>query len=209
MGEDKIRLFAFRGWGSVIAEAILTIAKIPYDIVEVDPTVPGESLDRLRAVNPLGQLPTLALPGGAVLTESAAITLYAADLAPEAGLAPAPGDPDRAAFLRWLAFLVAALYPTFTYGDDPGRWVTTAPKELRASTDAHRVALWKQLEGEAKGPWFLGDRSSALDVFISVMTRWRPGRAKLAEACPKLVSIARAMDERPDLRDVWARNFDG
>ncbi|MFT3774005.1 MAG: glutathione S-transferase family protein [Minicystis sp.] len=207
--QTKWRLFAARGWGSAIAEAMLTLAAIPYEREEIDPSAPGPDRDRLLAANPLGQLPTLVLPDGTPLTESAAITLRAAEIAPHAGLAPAADDADRTAFLRWLVFLVAALYPTFTYGDDPKRWVTTASDELRKSTDAHRVALWQQLERAAVGPWFLGARFSAIDVYISVMTRWRPGRAKLAEACPKLLAIARAVDDKPELAPVWAKNFEG
>jgi GST-like protein len=200
-------LFGARGWGSVLAEATLTLAGIPYTRDEVDPRVPGPALDRLRAANPLCEIPTLVLPDGVVLTESAAIVLHVAELAPHAGLAPAPGAPDRAAFLRWLTYVVAAIYPTFTYGDVPTRYVT-AGDELRASTDARREQLWRHLETVAGAPWFLGDRFSALDVYVAVMTRWRPRRAWFAAHCPRLSAIARATDARPDLAPVWAANFD-
>ena len=190
-------LFVARGWGSAITEATLTVAGIAYERVEVDPNAPGEGRDRLRAANPLGQLPTIVLPDGAVLTESAAIVLRAADLAPHAGLAPAPLDPERTAFLRWLAFLVGAVYPTFTYGDEPTRWVATASDELRRSTDEHRKALWKQLEGEASAPWFLGPRFWAINLYVAVMTRWRPGRAWFQEHCPRLTAISDAAFRRP------------
>lgn len=201
------RLLAARGWGSAITEAVLTLAGIPYERDLLDPS-PGPGRDRLLAVNPLGQLPTVVLPDGKVLTESAAIVLRAADLAPHAGLVPAPDAPERTAFLRWLVFIVAALYPTFTYGDEPKRWTEAGSDELRKSTDAHRVVLWQQLEREAVGPWFLGERFSALDVYVSVMTRWRPGRKRLAETCPKLLAIAAAVDARPELVPVWKANFD-
>jgi GST-like protein len=105
-------------------------------------------------------------------------------------------------------FLVAALYPTFTYGDEPKRWTETGSDELRRSTDAHRLSLWQQLERAAVGPWFLGDRFSAIDVYVSVMTRWRPGRAWIQETCPKLFAAAKGVDERPDLAEVWRANFD-
>jgi GST-like protein len=202
------RLFAARGWGSAIAEAALAIAGIAYEREEIDPAAPGPGRDRLLAANPLGQLPTLVLPDGAVLTESAAIVLRAADLAPAAGLAPAPDDPERPAFLRWLVFLVAALYPTFTYGDEPTRWVAASSDELRRSTDAHRLALWRQLEAAVAGPWFLGERFSALDIYVAVMTRWRPGRAWFAGHCPRLLAVAKAADQRPELVAIVAANFD-
>jgi GST-like protein len=199
------RLFAARGWGSAIAEGALTLAGIAYERELIDPSKP-EDRERLLALNPLGQLPTLVVPCGQVLTESAAIVLAAADLAPGCGLVPA-GVAERQVFFRWLAFLVAAVYPTFTYGDEPARWVTTAPDELRRSTDEHRKALWGQLERAVVGPWFLGEQSSAIDLYVGIMTRWRPGRAWFAEHCPRLTAIAKAMDQRPELAAVWAANF--
>jgi GST-like protein len=202
------RVFAVRGWGSVIAEAVLTVAGIPFERDEADPSVPGPGRDRLLAANPLGQLPTVVLPDGTILTESAAIVLRAADLAPHAGLAPLPDEPGRTAFLRWLVFLVAALYPTFTYGDDPKRWVQTGSDELRRSTDDHRKTLWQQLESIAGAPWLLGESFSALDIYVCAMSRWRPGRAWFSEHCPRLLTIAQAVDRRPDLAPVWAANFD-
>ena len=201
------RVLAARGWGSAIAEAVLTACGIAYERELVDPSTPGPDRDRLRTLNLLGQLPTVVLPDGSVLTESAAIALYACERSPHAGLVPPPGDGRRAELLRWLMFLVAALYPTFTYGDEPKRWVATAEGELRRSTDEHRKELWRTLEGVAASPWFLGDRFTVLDLYVGVMTRWRPGRAWFAEHCPKLDAIARAVDARPDLAGVWAANF--
>jgi len=199
------KLFAHRGWGSAIAEAILAVAGIPYEREDVDMAGPRE---RLRAVNPLGQLPTLVLPDGQILTESAAIALYVNDLVPEAGLVPPPGAPERAPFLRWLAFLVAAVYPTFTYGDEPATWTASGADELRRSTDDHRMALWRQLEAVAGAPWFLGERFSALDLYVGVMVRWRPGRPWFAAHCPKLDAIGTATEARSEVRAVWSANFD-
>jgi GST-like protein len=201
------RVIGCRGCGSVIVEALLVLAGIAYDREEVDYTVAGPARDRLLAVNPLGQVPTVILPSGAVLTESAAIALHLDELVPAAGLLPAPGDPQRAEALRWLVFLVAAVYPTFSYGDEPAKWVGDAGPRLRDATLAHRKALWQQLEAAARGPWFLGPRRSLLDVYVAAMTRWRPGRAWFAEACPRLTAIATALDGEPRLRALWAANF--
>ncbi len=204
------RLIATAGAGSTLIEAALELAGLPYDVEEIDYAAPGPGQDRLRALNPLGQVPTLLLPDGAVMTESAAMMLLIADRAPGAGLVPPPDDPTRPPFLRWLIFLVASLYPTFTYGDDPFRWVSddAAGSELRRSTDEHRQRLWRQVEGSIDpAPWFLGSQFSALDIYVCVMTRWRPRRAWFAEQCPKLHAVATALDRDPRLARVWQRNF--
>jgi GST-like protein len=202
-------LLTRRGWGSAIIEAAFEIAGLPYR-AEVIAAVEGEpDRDRLLALNPLGQLPTLLLPDGSVMTESAAMILHLAETAPETGLAPAVGSANRAAYLRWLIFIVAAIYPTFTYGDEPARYLEdeAAQKALRAATDEQRETLWRQVEGEAKGPWFLGAEFSAIDLYIWIMTRWRPRRVWFAEACPKLTAIAHALDHDPRFAGLLARNW--
>lgn len=205
--EPPWRLFGTRGCGSAIVEAALILGDIAYEREEVDYTRPGPARDRLLAHNPLGQVPTLVMPDGKVMTESCAIALHLDELAPAAGLLPPPGDPLRREALRWLVFLVAAVYPTFTYGDDPAKWIGDAGPALREATSAHRERLFHQVESAAGSPWFLGARFSILDVYLCVMTRWRPRRAWFAEHCPRLTAIATAVDDDPRLRALWAANF--
>jgi GST-like protein len=195
-----------RGCGSAIVEAALVIAKIPYEREEVNYGT-SEGHEKLAEVNPLAQVPTVVLPDGTIMTESAAIILYVDGLVPELGLVPAVRDPLRRELLRWLMFLVAAVYPTFTYGDDPKKWVGDAGDSLRTSTDEHRKSLWRLVEGAVRGPWFLGNTPSALDIYVAVMTRWRPSRAWFAENCPRLHAIAKAVDGDERLAAVWATNF--
>jgi len=197
------RVLATRGCGSSIVEAALVLCGVAYDREELDYTR-DEDRAKLSAVNPLAQVPTLVMPDGGVMTESAAIAIYLDELYPAAGLLPRPGDASRRDALRWLVFFVAAVYPTFTYGDEPAKW---AGPELRESTNRHREKLWRQVEGEVRGPWFLGDRFSMLDVYVGVMTRWRPRRGWFVQNCPKLAAIATAVDSDPRLAALWAANF--
>lgn len=204
------KLLGCVGCGSAIVEAALVLAKIPYDREEAN-YEKTEGHDKLVAAgNPLAQVPTVTLPDGTVMTESAAIILYIDGLVPELGLVPAVRDPLRRDALRWLMFLVAAVYPTFTYGDDTSKWVgdaVDANDKLRESTDEHRQSLWRLVEGAVRGPWFLGEQPSALDLYVAVMTRWRPRRAWFAEHCPRLHAIAVEVDRDPRLQQVWATNF--
>ena len=204
------KLFARPGWGSVLVEAQLAWYDLPYQIEEVnDLFVSAAARDTLRPVNPLAQVPTLVLPGGQVMTESAAITLHLADATGRSDLVPLAGETVRPAFLRWLIFTVANIYPTFTYADDPARFVSVsaARDPFRAATDAYAQRLWHQVESAARAPWFLGERFSALDIYVSVMTRWRPRRGWFETETPKLFAIAHRADGRPELVEVWKRNW--
>jgi GST-like protein len=203
------RLITTKGCGSTIVEAALTLARLPFEVEEIDYGEPGPAQDRLRALNPLCQVPTLLLPDGAVMTESAAMILHIADRAPEAGLVPGPDDPRRPAFLRWLIFMVAVIYPTYTYGDEPAKWVgETAGPALRDSTDRHREAMWRYVhEQTSPSPWLLGERFSALDLYVAVMTMWRPRGGWFEANTPKLAAIREGVAAMPELTQVWRRNF--
>jgi GST-like protein len=203
-------LYGASGSGSMVVEAALALAGAPVRIIDVPWEQTGWESSVLKDLNPLGQLPTLLLPSGEVMTESAAIVLHVADRSPGTNLAPPADHPDRTAFLRWLVFLVSAVYPTFTYGDVPKRWVDgdeEAGKKLRKGTDEHRQMLWRYLEGIVGEPWFLGETFSALDVYIWLMRWWRPGREWFAAECPRLDAVGRRSEALPAVAQVQGRNF--
>jgi GST-like protein len=196
-------------WGSAIVEAQLVWYGLPFRMEPVGDLLkdPG-ARPALEKVNPLAQVPTLVLPDGTVMSESAAITLLLADVTGKDSLVPGPHAPERAAFLRWLVFLVANLYPTFTYADIPGRFVPmeAAQPGFLATVEAYREKLWRQVEGEVKGPWFLGGRFSALDLYLGIMTMWEPRRPWFAAHTPKIAAAVARAEVQPVLADFWKRN---
>ncbi|QAY76027.1 glutathione S-transferase family protein [Sphingosinicella sp. BN140058] len=209
MDSNRYVLFGVKGWGSAITEAQLELCQAPYELVEVDGfDTPSAARDRLLAYNPLAQVPTLVLPDGVVMRESAAIALLLSERHPQAGLAPPTGSAERPFFLRWLVWLVANVYPTFTFADYPERWVRSEREDFAQAVGAYRRRLWQQLEAElGEGPWTLGERFSVLDVYLGVMTHWRPRRAWFAQNCRRIHAIALGTDAHPVLGPVLQRNF--
>ena len=204
------RLWGRAGWGSSLVEAQLAWYGLPFTFEAVEDLFRTPDADaKLKKVNPLAQVPTLEMPDGSVMSESAAITILLADVTGKDSLVPTGAGSERAAFLRWLVFIVANIYPTFTYADDPARFVSVnaARDPFRAATDAYALRLWRQVETAAKAPWFLGERFSALDIYIDIMTRWRPKRGWFESEMPHLFAIARRADQVRELAEVWKRNF--
>lgn len=198
------------GWGSAIVEAQLAWYGLPFRVQDSGNLFEDEmARARLARLNPLGQVPVLEVPGGAVLTESAAITLHLADLTGRDDLVPGPAAPERAAFLRWLVYLVANIYPCFTFADVPERFVTTegAAQPFREAVDTHLRRLWSHAEAACGRPHFLGERFSALDIYLSVMTQWRPRPAWFAENTPFLSAAALRAAEHPVLSPILRRHF--
>jgi len=198
------------GWGSAIVEAQLAWYGLPFRLEDSgDLLASDEARTRLAPLNPLAQVPVLVLPHGQALTESAAITLHLADLTGRDDLVPGPRAPERADFLRWLVFLVANIYPTFTYGDIPARFVKAegAGEGFRAELDTYAQRLWRMVQSAAGAPHFLGPRFSAIDLYLAVMTRWRPGPQWFAEHAPTLAAASQRAAEAPAVAAVMARNF--
>lgn len=200
-----MKLYGVPAWGSAIVETMRALVGEPYDFVDVEGfDHPGAAQDRLAAVNPLRQVPTLMLDDGEVLTETAAIALWLAGR--HAGLAPAPGSAEHRRFLRLLIWIVANLYPTFTYGDYPERWAPSAQDELTDATNTHRERLYRWLEEQVVGPYVLGEQASALDCYAAVIIDWRPGHPWFAENTPRLFGAAQLMRRDPRLAAVMAHN---
>ena len=204
-----MRLHGYPGSGSAIVEAQLAVYRMPVTLLDGDPAEDTAARARIAPLNPLLQVPVVEMEDGSVMTESAAITLHLADLTGRDDLVPGPDAPERASFLRWLIFLVANIYPCFTYADDPSRFVPDpdAARAFRAAVDDHEKRLWQQVEDAAVGPWFLGERFSAIDIYLAVMSHWRPRQAWFADHAPKLAAAARAAQGRPDVGPVIARHF--
>ncbi|WP_284163967.1 glutathione S-transferase family protein [Frigidibacter sp. SD6-1] len=201
------------GWGSALVELQLAWYGLPCALIETgDLFDSAEARERLGKLNPRAQIPTLILPSGEVMTESAAITLHLADVTGRDDLVPGPGATERAAFLRWLVFIVANIYPCHTFADDPSRFVADpeAAKAYRVRIDDHHRTLWREVAAvvaDRGGPWFLGHRFSALDLYLAVLTNWRPGKDWFATEAPGLLAIGRAAAGRPEVAGAMKRNF--
>jgi GST-like protein len=204
----KIQLLGCQSCGSTIAEIFFSLAGISYEREEVDYDKPGPQRDKLLSLNPLGQVPTIVMPDGFILTETLAVAHYVHRQRPDLKLIPA-GEKEYLPFYRWATFLVTSIYPTFTYGDSPEKWVSDAKAaaSLRESTDRERENNWRMLEAAAVGPYFLGETFSAIDIYLAVMTNWRPRNGWFTEHCPKIHRIAQKARQLPGVKEIYARDF--
>ena len=203
-------LISSKGCGSAIVEMAFALADLPVRVTEIPYGEPGPERDRLLSLNPLGQVPVLVLPSGAVLTESAAMVLHLNDLAPAAGLLPPQGDARRPEALNQLIAVVAAIYPTVTFSDPPENWTLPGPpaETLGKQLGDRKEGLWRRLDATAvPKPFLYGERPGAVDLYVAVMTHWRPGPAWFAQNTPKLAGIARAVADVPQLAPIMTHHF--
>lgn len=199
------------GSGSVPVEAALTLIGAPYRVEEFVTYTSETERARIAPHNPMRQVPVLMTPEGETITESAAILLWLTERHPEARLAPPPGDPRRGQFLRWMAFIPAEIYSMYWVRDVPSRLVGDDPA---AQTEVDRRTLeriadcWRVMEGQTRPDRFiLGDELTVLDLYMAVVSRWRPMRRRFHEVAPRLGRVARRVDALPDLQAFWAERF--
>jgi glutathione S-transferase len=121
------------------------------------------------AVNPMGKVPAIK-HGDVVVTEGAAICAYLADTLPQAGLAPAPGGKERGAYYRWLFFGAGCVEPAASNK----ALGFVAPEDRKGmlgygSMDDVLNALELAL---SNGPYILGEKFSAVDVYLGAQIGW-------------------------------------
>lgn len=208
--EKSLTVYGALGSGSVPVEAALTLIGQPYQVIEAATWEQDEAvLARVKAVNPMLQIPALVLPSGEILTESAAILIWLADAWPQAGLAPVVGDPARGQFLRWMAF-VSGIYGFYWVKDDPARLAPdpTAQPVLVERTNARILDCWAAMNSQVSpGRYILGEALSVLDLYVAVVSRFRPRRQRFYEAAPKLEAVVKAVDADPRLTAFWAERY--
>ena len=205
-----LTLYGARASGSVAVESTLTLLGLPYSLIEGATWAEPQARDRVAPVNPMRQIPTLVLPGGEVMTESAAILIDLADRHPQARLAPAVDDPARRQFLRWMVYVSSAIYSLHWIKPDVGR--IGAPAKARdAVVDAvhDRIAYcWAHMDSQLKpGRYLLGDQLTVLDLYVTVVSRFGPWRERFYTAAPRMTAVVRRVDEDPRLASFWRERF--
>ena len=205
-------LHTSEGSGGFAVQAVLEEAKADYRVVKVDTGKGEHRKPSFLKLNPMGQVPVLELPGGGVMTESAAMVIYLADRLVGGRLAPKPVSRKRADYLRWLTFLGVNVYTAdlrYFYSDR----YTTEPK----GADGVKGAGLRDMEAQfdilnkavGKGPYVLGNRYSAVDPYLLMLCTWHPqpadmlrGRKNLARLC-ETVKARKAIASINAFHKLW------
>ena len=206
-------LFGAKGSGSVSAEAALTLAAIEFRSVDAASwgSSPGPGVEELRRVNPLCQIPTLQLPDGSVLTESAAILIHLGLQHPATGLLPVDAAA-RAQAIRGLVYVAANCYAAIGVIDFPERFCADADeatgKRIKAGTTQRLHYLWEVFADTFPARPFLGGQHlGALDLLAAVVSKWSGSRKHLATARPAFSALLARIESDPRVAPVFARHW--
>ena len=203
-------LYGAAASGSVAVEAALTLLNIPFELIEGATWDSEAARKRVGRHNAMRQIPTLVLPGGEIMTESAGILVYLADLHAEFKLSPRPTDASRGPFLRWMFFVSSAIYALHWIKPDVRR-IGVPPSARDDVVDAvhERIAFcWRTMDAQVKpAPYLLGDDLSVLDIFVAVVSRFGPWRERFYAEAPRMTPAIKRVDEDPRLKSLWDSRF--
>jgi glutathione S-transferase len=170
---------------------------VPYELVRLDLDKGEHKTPEYLAIHPLGKVPALK-DGDTVVIESVGICMYLADKFIEKGLAPALNSPERGKYYQWLMYATATLEPLV--GTIFMNTIKQPEyKDLQFVKDAQQTFAQCAAVLESalqKGPFFLGESFTVVDVVMGSMLAW--ARAiKLLEGYPNIAAYISRVGSRP------------
>ena len=206
MAENFV-LYGREGSGSAVCEAILALTGLPHELVECGKNEDGTAPFELLALNPLGQVPTLIMPDQTIMTESAAICLYLADLS--GSLAPKPGDANRAQYLRWMVYLSANNYMTDLrfYYSDRFSIDATHGDGIKAAAAKRKEFEWEVVAAFlGEKPYMLGNTMSAVDIYAAMLICWIEDQDAFFARHPNVALLYKNVMSEPKIKEIWVRH---
>ena len=172
----------------------------PYEMKLVDIRAKDGPPESYRAIQPHKKVPAI-VHDGTIVTERAAICLYLTERFPEAGLAPATGDTDRAAFLTTLVYTDAVLDPIIATK------VHNLAYEARGfSFGSHADAVANLVKRLATHSYAAGERFTAADTQLGSGIHFGMNIIGALPRLPAFEAYMERMLARPALQRTIARD---
>lgn len=199
------KLYFSPGTASLCVHQALLELGVAHELVALDLNAGAQKQTEYLALNPNGVVPTLIVDGRPYY-EAAALLLLLAERHPGAGLAPAPGSPERGIYLQWTMHLANTLQPTFRHWFSPGEIAGAEHADrVKQEAQARIEACFDRLDAHltTNGPFMLGSNFSVLDIYAVMLMRWSRNMPKPATHW----AACRALAERVKARPSWKRLY--
>lgn len=192
-----MKLYYTPGVCSLAPHIALREAGLKFSLERVDlasrKTASGTNL---ADINPKGYVPILVLENGERLTETAAILLYIAELAPQAKLLPSSGMA-RYQTLEWLALITTELHKGF--GVFFKKWGEKPWEMARIQLEEHFSLLNTHLQNNT---YLLGDDFTIADAYLYTTLTWSKMVGIDLSAWPALQGYMRNVSSRPAVQQA-------
>ncbi|MBM3525495.1 MAG: glutathione transferase GstA, partial [Alphaproteobacteria bacterium] len=194
-----MKLYYSPGACSLSPHIILREAGLAFDVEKVDlKAKKTEKGADFTTINAKGQVPTLQLDSGEILTEGPVIVQYIADQKPGAGLAGAAGTMERYRVQEWLNHITSELHKGFSplfRPNTPDAYKDIAKANLAAKFDG----LEKHLAGRQ---YLMGDKFTVADAYLFTVVGWTKFVGVDLAKWPKLAAYHARVAARPKVQEA-------
>jgi glutathione S-transferase len=203
-------LYWNHGSASITAHMALEEAGAPYELKYVDMDKGEHRSPAYLKLNPNGKVPVLLVDGKRAMFETCAMAAYLADRYPGSGLAPAVDDPARSSYLQWLVHVTNSVQPLYVAFYYPERY-TTDPADcprIKARMVEQIGEAWARIDRALaeKGPYLVGERFSAADLPVVMLSGWREAQPQILEKNPHVRRLVELVSARPAIARVLQQN---
>lgn len=200
-------LYFMPGAASLVVDWLLMETGAPFERIRINGEAGEHKRPEYLRLNPNGMVPLLLIDGRPVY-EAAALALLLAERHPEAGLAPALGDPRREPYLQWMLHLANTLQPAFR------RWFYPAEAAGSESAEVAKDQARQDIEKAfgrlndhlaAHGPYVCGaEGPSAVDFHAVMLARWSRNMPRPATEWPSIAALVSRLVARPSYAALTA-----
>lgn len=205
------RLYAVQDFASLAPQIVLEDSGAPYETVFLDVEAGDLGGSDHLARHPLGLVPAFDT-GEGMMFETGAILLWLAD---RHGLAPAPQDADRSAFLSWFVFVNNGLHPLVMDLVHPDRVAGEAQADavsLATRDRLHQRLVTLDQMGAQRPRWMSPEAPGVVGPYVGMLLRWSQIFAKVPDHAirladyPALQALATGVEIRPAAQRAAAAN---
>ena len=194
-----MKLYYSPGACSLTPHIVAREAGLSLDLEKVDlanrTTASGRSY---LEVNPKGYVPALQVQDGTVMTEVSALIQYLADQAPQAGLIPAAGTPERYKVLEWIGFIATEIHKGFG-----PLWNPTTPDAVKQATKERLFQRFAYVDQQLDGRSYLtGERFTVADAYLFVVVNWTNFHGLSLGDYPNLAAFMERVAARPKVQEA-------
>ena len=191
---------------SMVPEGTLDEIGADYDLIEL-PDGRSTDPDYLK-LRPDGLVPTL-VDGDLVVIEGSAIAMHLADRHPQAGLAPPPGSPARAAWYQWMLYLNSMVHPAID-NEYHADWYTdeeSGVEGVRRRARRNLEELWAGIDGLVAGrAWLAGEAFSTADILFLAEAYMPEDYAAMLPRYPHVAALVARIQARPKMAALLERH---
>ena len=189
-----MKLYYSPGACSLSPHIALLEAGLPYDLVKVDLKAKKlENGDDFLSINPKGQVPTLVLDSGEVVTEGPVIVQMIADKVSGKNLAPARDSAERYKLQEWLTYINSEVHKNFGPMFSP-----VLADDAKAFFKDRVMGKFKYLDGALAGnDYLMGKQFTVADGYLFTMLSWAERMKFDLAALPNLLAYKARVGARP------------